>query len=422
MGDNLFWIVSFLLVVLAVLFVVVPVLRHRSEAMSNQRERERIHANLAIFQERLAELEADRAAGVTDEQQFQALKTELERSLLSDVDEASLTGLSANGAVDARSGGTYRLVPILIVLLVAPLSYVLYNQWGFRSDLEVAELFERSRAVEDPREIMGLIEELGDVAMRDPKNGWAWYFIARHLVTVGLMDDAAQMFQRAAQYIDHPQDKAVVLGQYAQTTYMAAGQQMTDEVQDIIRQAQRLNPNETTILQLLAADAFVNGDYQGAVTYWQQLLTLSPSAEEAAFLRSVIAEAQQMLLAGGAGEQEDVSQALVEVSLSISPEVDIPAGTRVFVSAQDTLQSGPPLAVKVLTIEDLPAVVTLSDADAVGPFVLSSAETVRIVATASIAGTADVQSGDYQVSSEEVQLDEGEMPVRLQLMIEDVIP
>src|SRR5690554_2746362 len=127
MGDNLFWIVSFLLVVLAVLFVVVPVLRHRSEAMSNQRERERIHANLAIFQERLAELEADRAAGVTDEQQFQALKTELERSLLSDVDEASLTGLSANGAVDARSGGTYRLVPILIVLLVAPLSYVLYN-------------------------------------------------------------------------------------------------------------------------------------------------------------------------------------------------------------------------------------------------------------------------------------------------------
>lgn len=425
MGDNLFWITSLLLVVLAVLFVAIPLLRHKTTVVAGQRDRD--SANLAIFEERSRELQADLNAGVLDQQQYQELKTELELSLLSDVstDGPDNETERAASAPESRSISSWlapaRLMPLIVVLMVAPVSYFLYDLWGFRDDLAVAELFERSRGAEDPREIMDLIRDLGEVARRDEENGWAWYFIARHLVTLGLMDDATQMFQRAAQYIEHPQDQAIVLGQYAQTAYIAAGQQMTQEVQDIISRAQRLDPNEQSILQLLAADAFVNEDYQSAVTYWQQLLTLRPSAEEAAFLRSVIAEAQQVLLAEG-GELEPAAPALIEVSLSVSPDVEIPPGTRIFVSAQDLERPGPPLAAKLMTVEDLPAVITLNDQDAVGPLVLSSAKTVVLVATASLAGTADVQSGDYQARSELLHLDDADTPVRVQLLIQDLIP
>lgn len=414
-----------LLVVLAVLFVAIPLLRYKPTVVPGQRDRDR--ANLAIFEERSRELQADLNAGVLDQHQYQALKTELELSLLSDVSADSADGVTelAAHSPEARSTSGWlapaRLIPLIIVLLVAPVSYFLYDLWGFRDDLAVAELFERSRDVEDPREIMDLIQELGEIARRDEENGWAWYFIARHLVTLGLMDEAAQTFQRAARYIEHPEDKAVVLGQYAQTAYIAAGQQMTEEVQDIVNQAQRLNPNEQSILQLLAADAFINDDYQGAVTYWQQLLTLRPSAEEAAFLRNVIAEAQQMLLADG-GDGEPAAPAIIEASLSISPDVAVPPGTRIFVSAQDLERPGPPLAAKVMTVDELPAVVTLNDQDAVGPLVLSSAKTVILVATASLAGTADVQSGDYQARSELLHLDDADTPVRVQLLIQDLIP
>lgn len=435
MGDNLFWILSLLLVVLAVLFVAIPLLRHKpAAATAGQQDWDQ--ANLAIFEERSRELAADLNAGLLDQQQYQALKTELELSLLSDVssdsadsaDNAHSADRTTELAMESASVRTTtgwrspaRLIPLVVVLMVAPLSYFLYDLWGFRDDLAVAELFERSRSAEDPREIMDLIQELGEVARRDEENGWAWYFIARHLVTLGLMDEAAQMFQRAAEHIEHPQDQAVVLGQYAQTAYIAAGQQITEEVQEIIGRAQRLNPNEQSVLQLLAADAFINEDYQGAVTYWQQLLTLRPSAEEAAFLRSAIAEAQQGLLATG-GESEPAAPAIIEVSLSVSPDIDIPPGTRVFVSAQDSERPGPPLAAKVMVVDDLPAVITLNDQDAVGPFVLSSAETVVLVATASLAGTADVQSGDYQARSELLHLDDADTPIRVQLLIQDLLP
>ena len=87
-----------------------------------------------------------------------------------------------------------------------------------------------------------------------------------------------------------------------------------------------------------------------------------------------------------------------------------------------------------MTVADLPAIVSLSDTDAVGPFNLSSAEEVIVVATVAVGGTADVQSGDYQVRSEPVKLDtsaddaatdtgsSGTEPVRLQMLISDAIP
>jgi cytochrome c-type biogenesis protein CcmH len=270
------------------------------------------------------------------------------------------------------------------------------------------------------------IFELGAIVEQDPENGWALYFIARHLVSLGQMPEAAVFFERAAQFIDNPADQAVVLGQYAQAKYIISEQQMTEEVRVIVSQAQRLNPDEPAILQLLGADAFVNQDFQAAITYWQRLLNMGPDDEDAAFLRSVIAQAQDMLgapTAAGQSEPDAMNQtAKIEISLTISPELTLPAETRVFVSAQQAEGGGPPLAAKFLSIGDLPTIVSLSDSDAVGPFNLSSAQSVSVVATISLSGSADVQSGDYQVRSESVSLQQSETPVRLQLMIRDMVP
>jgi cytochrome c-type biogenesis protein CcmH len=245
-------------------------------------------------------------------------------------------------------------------------------------------------------------------------------------VTLGQMPEAALFFERAAQFIENPADQAVVLGQYAQAKYIISEQKMTEEVSAIVAQAQRLNPNEPAILQLLGADAFINRDFQAAITYWQRLLNMGPGAEDAAFLRSVIDQAQQMLgggtPTGSPAQAASVNPVRIEVSLSLAPELQLPGETRVFVSAQQIGGGGPPLAAKLLTIADLPAIISLSDADAVGPFNLSSAEQVSIVATISLNGTADVQTGDYQVRSDSVALASSEAPVRLQLMIRDLVP
>ena len=201
---------------------------------------------------------------------------------------------------------------------------------------------------------------------------------------------------------------------------MAAGQQITAEVQAIIDQAQRLDPAEQSVLQLLGADAFVNENFQSAVTYWQQLLGMQLHAEDRQFLQQMIAEAQQRM-AGSGQVAVEASGPRLEISLSLHPELNLAPETRVFVSARNLQQGGPPLAAKVMTVADLPAVVTLSDADAVGPFKLSSAEEVTIVATVSLSGSADVQSGDFQARSPALPLNDEEA-VRLQMQITDSVP
>lgn len=421
----MFWILSLLLVVLAVLFVLVPVIRHNTSSIQVGLTA-RNAANLIIFQERAKEIEQDLKEGLLDTDQYTSLKAELERTLLSDVnDETDKQDNHAYNGLTLKS--PVKLIPVLAVALALPLSYYLYETWGFRNDLALARIIEHSRlAGNDPVLIRDQIFELGAIVEQDPENGWALYFIARHLVSLGQMPEAAMFFERAAQFIDNPADQAVVLGQYAQAKYIISEQQMTEEVREIVSQAQRLNPDEPAILQLLGADAFVNQDFQAAITYWQRLLSMGPDEEDAAFLRSVIAQAQDMLgtpAAAGQSDPDAVNQAAkIEISLAIAPELTLPAETRVFVSAQQAEGGGPPLAAKFLSIGDLPAIVSLSDSDAVGPFNLSSAQSVSVVATISLSGSADVQSGDYQVRSESVSLQQSETPVRLQLMIRDMVP
>ena len=421
----MFWILSLLLVVLAVLFVLVPVIRHNTSTIQVGLTA-RNAANLIIFQERAKEIEQDLKEGLLDTEQYTNLKAELERTLLSDVnDETDKQDNYAHGGLTLKS--PVKLIPLLAVALALPLSYYLYETWGFRNDLALARIIEQSQlAGDDPVLIRDQIFELGAIVEQDPENGWALYFIARHLVSLGQMPEAAMFFERAAQHIDNPADQAVVLGQYAQAKYIISEQQMTEEVREIVSQAQRINPDEPAILQLLGADAFVNQDFQAAITYWQRLLNMRPDEEDAAFLSSVIAQAQDMLGATTAAGQSDVGAvnqaAKIEISLAIGPELTLPAETRVFVSAQQAEGGGPPLAAKFLSIGDLPAIVSLSDSDAVGPFNLSSAQSVSVVATISLSGSADVQSGDYQVRSESVSLQQSETPVRLQLMIRDMVP
>lgn len=432
----MFWIISSLLFVLAIVFVVLPLLRHSKRVVVGERERDA--ANLRIYRERLAELQAELDEGLIDQPQYDALEAELSRTVLSDVSADALNPADRKKKPGKPLSwlGPSRLIPLIMVLAMLPASIYLYGIWGASNDLRVAELFERSRqAQDDPQALQDLIFELGAVIENDRSNGWAWYFMARNLVSLGQFNEAALAFRNAADNIEHPQDQAVILGQYAQAQYVAEGQQMTERVQEIITRAQRLNPSEPSVLQLLGADAFVNGDYQSALTYWQQLLgSTVQGSEDAQFLRAMIAEAQAQLMQQEGGEVDTAGTPQLEISLALSPEIDVPAETRVFVSAQDTSRPGPPLAAKLMTVADLPAIVSLSDTDAVGPFNLSSAEEVIVVATVAVGGTADVQSGDYQVRSEPVKLNtsadepatdadsSGAEPVRLQMLISDAVP
>ncbi len=399
----MFWSLFIALLLLASAFILWP-LRARSSIRRVPDSLDRDHANLTIYQERLAELENDQVNGRIDQGQFDELKFELERNLLADVDEEP----DAAGADQAASGqdrawtSASRLVPLLLLICLPVISYLAYQQWGFRDELALRDLFERTQNVQDdPQQMMSVIEDLSDYVAANPDSGWAWYFLAQNLIAIGQLEPASMALQRASSLIEQPQDKAFLLGRYALNEYLRSGQQMTEQVRDIISQAQRLDPNQMFALQILALDAEQQGDVQGAITYWQRLLQGAPGGEDASFLREHIAGLQAQI--DTPDGPEDGSGPIIDVELELAPGLELAPQTRVFVSALDVNGRGQPLAAKALTVGDLPATIRLDNSSAVGPFNLSSAEMVYVVATVSSGGTATVQAGDYQARSEEFQ-------------------
>jgi len=231
----LFWIYAGVLAVAAALFVLLPMWNFHRRGVQQMARRE--HANLLIFQERIAELEAERVSGALEEENFEALKRELERSLLSDVTSARE---KVEASAEAHPGffTRARVIPLVMVALIVPASISLYQQWGFEDDLELAALFDRSAEVSsDPQQTRDLIFEIGAIIERDNQNGWAMYLLGQNLANIGLFAESSSALERAAALIEQPQDKVSILGQQAFLEFMLAEQVLTDKVQAIIDQA-----------------------------------------------------------------------------------------------------------------------------------------------------------------------------------------
>lgn len=83
-----FWMATGLLLVVALSFLLIPLLRgHRA-----QREEDRTALNVALYQERLSELQVQQEQGVLSLAQLQAARAEAARELLADTEGAEPAG------------------------------------------------------------------------------------------------------------------------------------------------------------------------------------------------------------------------------------------------------------------------------------------------------------------------------------------
>ncbi|MEC7550814.1 MAG: c-type cytochrome biogenesis protein CcmI, partial [Pseudomonadota bacterium] len=217
----MFWIVTAGLFLLAALFVVGPLWLRASSQLADSGEL-RKQANIALFQERSDELEAELSAGNLDQQQFDLLLSELQLGLLADVELEEKAASSANvnpknasnnqGALESLTTPTF-LVPLAFVVALPVLAYGLYSHWGYIDEVQVMDLFQRTvDNQEDSNETRELIVALGELAQTNPDMPWAFYFLAENFAAVGLFEEAQIAYQRAADLLDATPEKALVLG------------------------------------------------------------------------------------------------------------------------------------------------------------------------------------------------------------------
>jgi cytochrome c-type biogenesis protein CcmH len=366
-----FWLAAGLLLLIALSFLLIPVLRERRA----QREEDRTALNVALYQERVAELQSQQAEGVLDAAQMDSGRAEAARELLADTEGVAAPRVSKLG----------KPLPLLAAVLVPVLGLGLYMHFGAADKVELTREFAQA-----PQSMEEMTQRLERAVAAQPDSAEGLYFLGRTYMAQDRPADAAKMFERAANLAGRQPE---LLGQWAQAQYFADGKKWSAKIQALTDEALKADPKEVTSLGLLGIAAFEGERYQQAIDYWNRLLAqLPPEDSSRAALQGGIKRAAERLEASGgkvAQAPAAAKTALLKVSVDLASELKgkVQPGDSVFIFARATSGPPAPLAAKRLTVADLPVTVELGDADAMMPQLkLSNFPEVQLVARISRAG------------------------------------
>lgn len=409
------------LVLVAMGFFLSPFFS-QSRAQGSNFFSSRKEQNISLFEDRRSSLDRDFRENLISRELHMQLTTELKSSLLEDISEDK-----DESYVHQKLSRANLLAAVFSVLLIPVASYSLYGHWGFSQHEDIRSLYERTAANRDDlEETRELIAALGAVVMEESESSplpWAWYFLGENFSMLGLYSEAEVAYRQSSDRLSEETEQALSLGRLALVRYILDEFVLTPRVSAAIEQARLRNPNETAVLQILASDAETRKDYSEAIANWRLLIQANPNSPQSNLLRQKISDAQFLLVPSENQvlAADNMTSPLINVSLSLADGLDVDGDTIIFVAARDANKEGfPPLAVVVLSVKDLPSVITLTNAQAVGPFNLSSAEAINVSALISYSGVANPNSGDIRVVSESILL--SDVPSELSLILSSRIP
>lgn len=361
-----FWLSAGLLLLAALAFLLLPILRgHRRQ----QAEQDRTALNVALYEERVAELSAQQAAGVLDDRQLATGRDEAARELLADTerDEA------------VRQGRLGKAIPLLAAVLVPVMALGLYLHFGAADKVELTQEFASA-----PQSMSEMTTRLERAVQAQPDSAEGLYFLGRAYMAEQRPADAAKAFERAVALAGRQPE---LLGQWAQALYFAADKQWSAQLQALTDEALKADPREVTSLGLRGIAAFEGERFQEAIDFWQRLLAQLPEGDASrAALQGGIDRAADKLKAGS-GKVAEAARLKVRVELGAALKDKVRPDDTVFIFARASNGPPMPLAAKRVTVAQLPIEVELSDADAMMPQMkLSDFTEVQLVARVSRAG------------------------------------
>lgn len=410
-----FWISAALLCVLAFGFIWWPIWMHRRQQRPTVSSQQ---LNVEVYRSRLGELDLDRRSGRIGEQEYQALETELERNLLSDLPaEADDVGI-----LSTDNKGPSWLISALLSLLLVVSAILLYMDLG--SSKTLARMEQQHSLAEQmeqlaPEERLKLLER---EAESDPANVELWYALAQGYLHSQRVADAERAYDHILTVVGEQPD---ILAEYAQALFLVQGNRVTEKIKGLVDRTLAVQPSNTTALGLLGIDAFENKRYADAIKYWQQILDSGPEGQGAEALMAGIERAKSLMAESDAEEGDSQATAVnpeitVEVALSSALQSQAAPQQSVFVFAR-ALEGPPlPLAAVKLKVEDLPAQVVLNDSMAMTPMArLSQFEQVEVVARISQSASPTAQSGDLQGTVSPINVKPSQTSIKI--LIDNVV-
>jgi cytochrome c-type biogenesis protein CcmH len=390
-----------LLALLSMAFVLAPWFLQRRRSAVDRRS-----AIITIAQARLAELDAEFAAGALAESDYRELKLEQERRLLQESDVAA-----------QPAGFKHGRILLVGVALVVPLSAgAFYFHFGAWLDWNIQTLIKQSeREIQAGTDNRPTLETLRKalqqrLQQRDDDDGRRRFMLAQIDIEFGRYQEAVAQYSVLLKKFP---DDANIAAQYAQSLYLATGSQLTADAKASAQRALQLDPDQSTALGLLGLDAFENKNYAQSLLHWRHLLRqLPPASANAAMIQAGIKQAEQAL--GSAGFPGP--KLVVSVSLSPGLAAIAPAGGTLFVFAKAVNGPPMPLAAARLDPTKLPLEVTLDDSMAmVAGMNLSSVKQVQVFARITASGQVRGEPGDLEGSSAPIDLTDSAQKLSLSI-------
>jgi cytochrome c-type biogenesis protein CcmH len=418
MITLLIFIVTFLLLMLAIIWR--PFFRANADKDNSDNDRQlRDQTNIQLYQEHKREIEQDFNQAAIDEENYQYLLTELDKSLLQDMaaNEKEATKIAAISNNNKLS----LLWPLAITSFVLIFSIALYQKDGSYAQLSQPQTAMNNADFDENQQALAQVEQIKQALAKTPKNSELWYSLGQANIGIGDFDGAVKAFD---QVISIEGKKAELLGAKAQAVYYRNDQKIDDEVQQLIDQALALDAHDPSTNVLLGMDNFVQQNYKQAIHYWQSIIDSGRENINSDALNGAINEAKNRLALLNNPETANGNSPKLTLNISLSEafkqtiaQADDKA---IFVYAIPSTGERMPLAAMKIKTSDLPITLTLTNAQAMSPqYTLATADKVNIYAVISQQGSAGIKSGDYQAELKNIAVNTTKP---LDLVINKLIP
>lgn len=392
-----FWIFIALVMLVGLMLIWIPHFRQQ-KLLKTEEAGVRKQTNLELFNERLGVLEKELSEELLDQAEFDALKKELEISLLQDIKQANDDSL-----VNQIKSKTILWPSIMSVCLIVISGY-LYQHLGAFENIDSAQQPANPHAGMDTAQIMMQRVQMMEAQVKaEPENSQLWFSLGHAYVSANQYDKAIAAFDKVIELVGK---HAELLGPKATAMYYKAGQQMTPQIQALIDESLAMDAQDPSTLLLVGMDAFFTADYKKAITSWQTILDSGRADVDRAALMNAIETANLRMQSETAGMPNDdahkqvkASAKSVNVTISISAELAAKASPEdtIFIFARATEGPKVPLAATKVSAKSFPITVTLDDSSGMGGDVkLSDAANVEVIAVLSKQGNIKPQTGDIQ--------------------------
>ncbi|MCU8085662.1 c-type cytochrome biogenesis protein CcmI [Shewanella sp. SM23] len=392
-----FWIFIALVMLVGLMLIWIPHFRQQ-KLLKTEEAGVRKQTNLELFNERLGVLEKELSEELLDQAEFDALKKELEISLLQDIKQANDDSL-----VNQIKPKTILWPSIMSVCLIVISGY-LYQHLGAFENIDSAQQPANPHAGMDTAQIMMQRVQMMEAQVKaEPENSQLWFSLGHAYVSANQYDKAIAAFDKVIELVGK---HAELLGPKATAMYYKTGQQMTPQIQALINESLAMDAQDPSTLLLVGMDAFFTADYKKAITSWQTILDSGRADVDRAALMNAIETANLRMQSETAGMPNDdahkqvkASAKSVNVTISISAELAAKASPEdtIFIFARATEGPKVPLAATKVSAKSFPITVTLDDSSGMGGDVkLSDAANVEVIAVLSKQGNIKPQTGDIQ--------------------------